>query len=197
MYTRLFYPNQLGPRWNPLVALHLIPYISRNVLAVFFTPPAKPSFVPAIPRYTTRQRLAVVSEIAGIAGWQLAVFWLVGRNWSAYLWASPLAYLVTSAVTMTYIFTNHFLNPISETSDPVLGSTSVTVPLIFDRVHEHFSLHTEHHLFPAMNSNYYPLVASALRKHFPDRYNRVELFTAWKRLWHGEEFISDTPTNET
>jgi fatty acid desaturase len=191
-YTRMFYPNNRGLRWNPLVAFHLIPYIVRNVVTSFYSPPAKPSFVPARPSYSARQRLAVVSEIFGMIILQGCIFVAVGRSWFAYLWASPIAYLITSTVTMAYIFTNHFLNPISETNDPVLGSTSVTVPPVFDSLHENFSFHTEHHLFPSMNSDFYPFVASALGKRFPDRYNRLGLLDAWKRLWHGEEFISHT-----
>lgn len=196
-YTRIFYPNHRSPRWNPLVAFHLIPYVARNVLAAFFPRHTKLPFIPAVPHYSARQRLAVVSEILGICVLQVGVFALVGSDWTVYLWASPVAYLITSAVTMAYIFTNHFLNPLLEASDPVLGTTSVIVPPVLDVFHEHFSLHTEHHLFPTMNSDFYPLVATALQKHFPERYNRVGLFTAWRRLWRGEDFISHAPTNET
>lgn len=195
-YTRIFYPNHRGPRWNPLVAFHLIPYVARNVIAAFFPPDTRLPFVPAVPHYSARQRLAVITEILGICALQAGVFALVGGDWTVYLWASPIAYLFTSAVTMAYIFTNHFLNPLSEASDPVLGTTSVIVPRVLDGLHEHFSLHTEHHLFPTMNSDYYPLVATALEKHFPERYNRIGLVAAWKRLWHGEEFLPHTPTKE-
>jgi fatty acid desaturase len=187
-YTRIFYPHRRGPRWNPMVALHLAPYVARNVAAAFWPARRKPCVVPAVPEYSMRQRLAIVLEIAAIAGIQAAVFWGLGASWQAWFWASPAAYGVTSAVTMTYIFTNHFLNPISESADPLLGTTSLTVPAVFDRLHAHFSLHTEHHLFPSMNSDYYPLVAEALRQHFPDRYQRLGLIPAWQRLWQGEEF---------
>ncbi|MBA3352104.1 MAG: fatty acid desaturase [Blastocatellia bacterium] len=187
-YTRLFFPNRRSLRWNPLVALHLVAYTTRNAVAAFYRPPAKPSVVPAVPGYSMRQRAMIVLELIGIVVIQAGVFLLVGRNWSAYLWASPIAYAVTSAVAMSYIFTNHFLNPISQTHDPLLGTTSVIVPSIIDRLHVHFSLHTEHHLFPSMNSDYYPLVASALRERFPDRYNRLPMLSAWKKLWRREVF---------
>jgi fatty acid desaturase len=196
-YTRIFYPNHRGLRWNPLVALHLIPYIARNVLSVFYPSHTKPSFVPVVPHYSPRQRLAVVFEVFGIFIFQVGVFALVGGHLSSYLLASPLAFVMTSAVTMGYIFTNHFLHPIAETSDPVLGSTSVIVPPVFDRIHEHFSLHTEHHLFPTMNSDFYPLVARELQKNFPERYSRIGLFAAWKRLWQGEEFLTLPSTHAT
>ena len=190
-YTRVFYPNQRSLHWNPIVAFHLIPYIVRNIAAAFYPPLKTPILVPAKPDYSTRQRLAVISELFGITVFQVCIFILVGHNWLAYLFASPLAYLLTSAVTMAYIFTNHFLNPIHEANDPLLGTTSVIVPPVLDRLHENFSFHTEHHIFPNMNSDFYPLVATALRKRFPERYNSVRLLEAWKRLWRREEFVSD------
>lgn len=187
-YTRLFYPNRRSVAWNPLVALHLVGYTARNVVAAFYRPPGKPEVVPAVPSYTTRQRAFIGLEILGIVAIQAGVFLLVGRSWVAYLWASPLAYAVTSAVAMGYIFTNHFLNPVTETHDPLLGTTSVIVPHFVDRIHIHFSLHTEHHLFPGMNSDFYPLVAKALVEHFPERYHRLPLGSAWQQLWKREAF---------
>jgi fatty acid desaturase len=189
-YTRIFYPNRRSPKWNPLVALHLVPYVARNALASFLPSRTKPVFVPALPYYSGTQRLAVVCEILMIVVIQIGIFEIVGRSWFKYLWASPVAYLITSAMTMSYIFTNHFLNPISETSDPVRGSTSVTVHAAFDLLHEHFSLHTEHHLFPGMNSDFYPLVAKSLRLRFPESYNRIAIGAAWKRLWDRDAFAS-------
>ena len=120
-YTRIFYPNIRGCRWNPIIAFHFIPYIARNVIASFYPSVLKPVLVPAKPSYATSQHLLIIFELLGIVALQVCIFFLVGRDWLAYLWASPGAYLVTSSVTMTYIFTNHFLNPIAETSDPVLG----------------------------------------------------------------------------
>lgn len=188
-YTRLFYPNRDGPAWNPMVALHWIPYVIRNIVAVFWPSSLPFCFAPAKPRYTHRQRWAVASELAGIGAVQAGVFWMVGADWVNYLWAGPGAYLVTSAVAMTYVFTNHFLNPLIPESDPVLGTTSLVVPPVLDRIHTNFSLHTEHHLFPGMNSDYYAVVSESLRKNFPERYNRIGLFAAWKHLWKNEKFM--------
>ena len=187
-YTRLFYPNRRSLPWNPLVALHLVGYTTRNVVAAFYRPPGKPDVVPAVPRYSVRQRVFIALELLGILSIQVGVFLLVGRNWVAYLWASPVAYAVTSTVAMGYIFTNHFLNPITETHDPLLGTTSVSVPSIMDRIHVHFSLHTEHHLFPGMNSDFYPQVAAALKEQFPERYHHLPLWSAWRQLWKREAF---------
>lgn len=190
-YSRIFYPSNQNLRWNPIVAFHFIPYILRNILASFYKSSAKPPIVPAKPSYSMTEHIAIVCELGGVLALQVAIYLAVGSNWIAYFWASPAAYLITSAVTMTYIFTNHFLNPISEASDPLLGTTSVVVPRLFNRLHENFSFHTEHHLFPTINSAFYPVVTAALQKHFPDRYNRLRLLEAWRRLWQSNEFVDE------
>lgn len=187
-YTYIFYPQRRFGWLNPLIAFHWTGYVLRNIVALFYRPSAKPRLVPACPRYSACQKSTVIIEICFILFWQVMVFFVVGRTWPAWVWASVVSYLFTSAFVMLYIFTNHFLNPISETHDPLAHTTSVTVPRFMDQLHQHFSLHTEHHLFPSMNSDYYPLVASALKREFPDRYNVLPLAEAWKRLWRQNYF---------
>lgn len=196
-YSRLFYPNRLSPRWNLIVGFHFVPYILRNTFAAFYPDAAKPPFVPAKPPYTTNQRLAVAFELVVIALLQAGVFYVVGGSWLRFLFAAPLAVLITSSVVMAYVFTNHFLNPLCETNDPVASSTSVIVPRFFDRLHSHFSYHTEHHLFPGMNSDFYPAVSELLQSRYAERYSRVRLAEAWRRLWSNELYVSDErPKNQ-
>lgn len=189
-YTHLFYPGRCTMKWNPLVALHLVGYTVRNTIAAFYPRDTKPAVAPSAPRYSTQERITIGCEVAVIVLIQYGIFLVSGRNLMAYLWVSPIAYAFTSAGAMVYIFTNHFLNPISETHDPLLHTTSVTVPRFIDRLHVHFSLHTEHHLFPSVNSDYYPLVAASLRRHFPDRYQCLPLLSAWKQLWRRKCFAT-------
>ncbi len=191
-YSRLFYPNHQSPRWNLVVGFHFVPYIVRNILAAFYPNDAKPPLVPSKPRYTPSQRLAVAFELVAIALLQAAAFYLVGGTSVRYVFASPFAVLVTSTVVMAYVFTNHFLNPLCETNDPVASSTSVVVPPFFDRIHSHFSYHTEHHLFPGMNSDFYPAVSELLRTRYGDRYCRIRFREAWKRLWSNGLYVADT-----
>ena len=42
-----------------------------------------------------------------------------------------------------------------------------------------------------MNPRYYPEVARLLVEHFPERYNRLSLREAWRRLWKQEDFMLD------
>jgi fatty acid desaturase len=156
LYTKIFYPNKRFMKWNPIVALHFIPYIFRNIVSTFYSSRLKPSVVPFKPKYSVRQKANIIMELVVIILFQIGIFNAVGRNLVAYLFASPICYLFTSAIFNTYIFTNHFLNPVTEHSDPLLGTTTVEVPTLINKLHFNFAYHTEHHLFPSMNSKFYP-----------------------------------------
>jgi fatty acid desaturase len=69
-----------------------------------------------------------------------------------------------------HFFTNHFIKPLREGNDPLVASTSVLVPDLFNRLHFNFSYHTEHHVFPNINSDYYPLVSELLKERYSDRH---------------------------
>ena len=127
-YSRLFYPQRSSMRWNPLVAFHFVPYILRNTVAAFYPNSTAPTLVPFKPSYTPTQRINVFIELTVIFCVQVGIFHAVGSRWVTYLWASPVAVLFTSAVVMAYIFTNHFLNPLGEFTDPLAATTSVMVP---------------------------------------------------------------------
>lgn len=112
-----------------------------------------------------------------MAAWFSLVF-VVGIG--NFVWAYIIPLLVGNFIAMSYIATNHLLNPQMDEVDPVLGSLSVNVPWWMEILHLHFSHHTEHHLFPAMSHKYTPMVKTLLRDLFPDRYNELPL---WKALW--------------
>jgi fatty acid desaturase len=117
-----------------------------------------------------------------IITFQYAIFHFVGDDFERFLFASPVAILITSSIAMSYIFTNHFLNPLSARSDPLATTTSIVVYRLFDRLHLNFSYHTEHHIFPGMNSDYYPKVSHLLKDYYGNRYNRIGFGDAWNRL---------------
>jgi len=182
-YSRIFYPNNRSPRWNFIVGFHFWPYIFRNTVASFYPTQSKPILVPAKPPYSRQDRLTVAQEIIAIIVFQCVIFYLVGADFERFAFASPLAALITSSIVMSYIFTNHFLNPLSMSSDPLVNTTSIVVYQIFDWLHLNFSYHTEHHVFPGMNSDYYPSVSHLLMQHYGNRYNRTSFRDAWNRLW--------------
>jgi fatty acid desaturase len=194
--SRTFTPFGNPVRWNPLVGLAFIFYTIAHIAFAFIAGDHHGQASPLMVVFRRRQLPWVVLELVVIVALQAGIFALAGFDWQTYLWCGPLPIAVSSALTMMYIFTNHFLNPVTETMDPVLGSTSVAVPRLVDVMHAHFSYHTEHHLFPSLNSNYYPLVSRLLCEHFPDRYRRVPLLTAWRRLWSvplGERITPGAP----
>jgi fatty acid desaturase len=189
IYSKIFYPSKKSLKWNPVVLFHFIPYIARNIFSVFYRNDAKPAIVPFKPGYTISQKKRIAFELLIILFLQVAIFCLVGKNWIAFLFASPVNYLLSSAILNTYIYTNHFLNEVSEESDPVLGTTSVKVPGFLNKLHFNFSYHTEHHLFPSMNSDYFPELSKILQERYPDRYNQLDIIEAWKKLWKSDEFL--------
>jgi fatty acid desaturase len=190
-YTRGFFPNRKTPFRHPFVLFHFVTYIVRHTFTALLPDEAKPSIVTAKPRYTGFQRLAIFVEIVWLGALQFGIWHLVGGEWARYVWASPVALLVASSVMMAYVFTNHFLNPLCEHADPLIGSTSVIVPRWVDWLHDNFSYHTEHHVFPGMNPRHFPAVSRLLAEHFSERYQRIPFREAWRRLWSQDEFIRE------
>ena len=193
-YTRFFFPHRKTSRWNLGVGFHFITYIVRHLTAVFYPGESRPAVVTNKPKYTNAERLRICFEVLAIVAMQVGIYYAVGGNWSAWIWASPVALLFTSTFAMSYIWTNHYLHELDEFHDPVLGSTSVEVHPVFDKLHNNFSFHTEHHLFPSMSADYYPLVCQLLKENFADRYHRLRFSEAWQQLWRREAYLKDEPS---
>ena len=79
-------------------------------------------------------------------------------------------------------------------NDPLINSISLRVPKIFDVLHFNFSYHTEHHIFPGLNSDYYPKVQELLKSHYPDRYNLLDAGEAWRLLMTTSRHYQDENT---
>lgn len=120
----------------------------------------------------------------------------------SFFWSYIIPLLVGNFIAMSYIATNHLLNPQMDEVDPVVGTLTVTVPWWVDILHLHFSHHTEHHLFPAMSSKYAPMVKKLVKELWPDRYNELPLWKAllllWKtpRLYLDHDHLVDPVTKE-
>lgn len=189
-YVWLFYPNADVFPWNPLVFVHFVTYILRNTVAALLPARWKPAIVTARPTYTRTDVAKIAGELMVIAAIHTGLFFLTGGRWAPYLVMAIGTQTLTSAIAMTYIFTNHFLNPLTHEADPVRGTTSVIVPAWIDRLHFHFSYHTEHHVFPTMNSAYYPALSRELEREFPGEYRRIPLAEAWRQLWRRRGFAT-------
>ena len=188
-YVRIFYPNAETFPWNPLVLLHLAAYVGRNTVTALLPGKSKLAVVPAKAAVHPGDRRAIVADLVVIAGLQALLWLLTGRQTAVYAAMLAATCAVTSALSMAYIFTNHFTDPLLAEPDLLHGTTSVIVPAWVDRLHSNFSYHTEHHLFPGLNSDYYPVVSAQLARAFPDSYSRIPIREAWRRLWRNAMFL--------
>jgi fatty acid desaturase len=170
-------------KYNVLCMLYWVTWTFRHVIAVFYGEHTKPGFAQAKPRYSTDDVLRIAFELVFIVAAQIGIWKLVGHG-LAYFWVSIVPTLVASALVSWYFFTNHGLKPVGDGSDVLAATTSVTVPKLCNILHSNFSYHTEHHLFPAMNPKYYPLVREQLRQRFPEQFHCIPIGEAWTGLWN-------------
>ena len=110
-----------------------------------------------------------------------------------YLMLVPI--LISNFLIMSYIATNHFLNPLTETAnDPLANSLTVTTNRLFDFLHLNFSYHTEHHVVPYVSPKYAPMVAKALRERYPHKYKAMPHARALQLLYARPRFYQDDVT---
>ncbi|NJR17972.1 MAG: fatty acid desaturase [Calothrix sp. CSU_2_0] len=163
----------------------------RNLTSVLLFNSKSVSYVPAAFRISTKERRLIAVEWLAIVAIHGSIL--------AYLQFHPLkvvlAYFFPIAIgyagSMFYIYTNHMICEMTDINDPLINSVSLRVPKIFDLLHLNFSYHTEHHIFPGMNSNYYPLVQELLQQHYPEKYNLIDVREAWYLLMHTPRHYHD------
>jgi len=103
---------------------------------------------------------------------------------------------------MSYIATNHFLNPLTETNDPLANTLSVTAPRWLERLHLQFGYHVEHHVFPTVSGRHAPAVRDALRRLYGDRYltmphaRALRLLYTRPKVHDGHDALIDPRTRE-
>ena len=112
-------------------------------------------------------RTVYLESASMAAGW-LAVLALGGPR--AFLFVYVLPVLTANALIMSYIATNHFLNPLTDVNDPLANSLSVTGPRWLERLHLEFGYHVEHHVFPTVSGRHARTVRAAIVRRYGDRY---------------------------
>jgi fatty acid desaturase len=118
--------------------------------------------------YARASRRVVYTESAAmLMFWAGVLFW-VGPYAFLFIYVLPL--LVANALVMSYIATNHFLNPLTEVNDPLANTLSVTAPRWLERLHLQFGYHVEHHFFPMMSGRHAPAVRDVLVRLYGNRY---------------------------
>lgn len=127
-----------------------------------------------------KQPKVVLQAIIPWVTWIGLLFIMGFQNW---FFAFLLPLLIANFIVMAYISTNHRLNPLVPVNDPLANSLTVTVPKWVNFLHFNFSYHTEHHLFPAMSSKYYPVVKQHIKRMWPERYHEMPMGKALIALW--------------
>lgn len=154
----------------------------RTLTSVLFFNHKSVDYVPAAFTVSAKDRRAIAGELLLISLIHLAIV--------AYLEFDPLKLIlgyflpigIGHAGLMFYIYTNHLMCPMTEINDPLVNSTSLRVYKFIDLLHFNFSHHTEHHIFPGMNSDYYVMVRELLKADYAEKYNLLDAQEAWRLL---------------
>jgi fatty acid desaturase len=150
--------------------------------------------------YARISRRTVYGETLAMFAFWAGVLALVGP-WS-FLFVYVVPVLFANAMVMSYIATNHFLNPLTETNDPLANTLSVTAPRWLERLHLQFGYHVEHHLFPTMSGRHAPKVREVLRGLYGDRYltmphvQALRLLYSRPKIHDGHDVLIDIRTRE-
>jgi fatty acid desaturase len=169
-------------------------HIFRNLSAILLFNNGKSEYQVASFKVTTKERQAIALELIVILSIHLTIISALGFHPVKLILSYFLPIWIGFAGVMFYIYTNHLLCPMMENNDPLLNTLSVRVPPFFDCLHLNFSYHTEHHIFPSLNSDYYPLVQTLLQEYYPDRFNLLNIGEAWHLLLNTPRYYKDENT---
>jgi fatty acid desaturase len=189
----LFVPSsEVNPFWLTVgMAGSWAVHDFRNLTSVLLFNRPSVDYVPSAFTVSQKDRLIIAFELLGIMAIHLSIL--------AYLSFAPLkiafVYLLPIAIghagSMFYIYTNHFLCRMTSVNDPLMNTLSLRVPKLVDWLHLNFSYHTEHHIFPSLNSDYYPLVQELIQTHYPERMNLLDAGEAWHLLMTTPRYYQD------
>ena len=118
----------------------------------------------------------------------------MASGWRGAILAVIVPTMIANLGVMSYIATNHLLRPLATERDSLTTSMSVTAHPVLDWMHFHFSHHIEHHLFPAMGSDGYPLVRALLQRHAGERYLAPPFGAALVALFRTPRLYADATT---
>ncbi len=192
----LFVPSvEVNPLWFIVgMAGSWFVHNFRNVSSVLLFNDKSVDYVPAAFTVSPKDRLTIALECLGILGIHLSILFYLEFNPIKVALAYILPIAIGHAGAMFYIFTNHMGCRMTAINDPLINSISLRVPKIFDLLHLNFSYHTEHHIFPSINSNYYPRVQELLEIHYPGRMNLIDAGEAWQLLMATPRHYKDEVT---
>ncbi|WP_259701982.1 MULTISPECIES: fatty acid desaturase family protein [Synechococcales] len=166
----------------------------RTTCSVLLFNTANTRFTPAAFLVSKVERQAIALELLVVVALHAGVISWIGLRPVPLLLGYFLPLWIGYAIAMIYIYTNHMLSPLTEDNDPLVSSLSLRMPAWVDLLHCNFSHHSEHHVFPGFNSNYYPLVRELLLLHYPDRFQLMGPGQAWRLMLSTPRFYRDALT---
>lgn len=168
-------------RWIYKIPFQIRAFFAFCGLSVTFTIHSIKMLIHFLKDFHPKNRKVVLGQF--IMPWATWITLLVVIGFEKWFFAFLLPLLIGNFIVMSYISTNHRLNPLVPVNDPLANSLSVTVPKWVDVLHFNFSYHTEHHLFPSMSPKYYPLVKKHIKEMWPERYHEMPMGKAIVALW--------------
>lgn len=157
-------------------------YIFRNLISVILFNDELFGYGPAPFKVYPKERKVITIELLIIFSIHLSIIIFLQFHLVKLLLGYFLPIWIGYTGIMSYLYTHHMLCPMSETDDCLMTTLSVRVPRIVDYLHVNFSYHTEHHVFPTINSDYYPLVQQLLIEKFPEKLNLIPIQEAWRLM---------------
>jgi fatty acid desaturase len=192
----LFVPSfEVNPIWLTVgMATAWGVHTFRNLTSVVLFNREDVDYVPAAFTVSAKDRWAIAGEFLVILMLHLSILTYLQFDLLKLVFSYFLPVGIGYAGLIFYIYTNHMLCQMTEVNDPLVNSVSLRVPKIFDKLHLNFSHHTEHHIFPGMNSDYYPMVRELLEIHYPERFNLLDAGDAWRLLMNTPRHYKDEKT---
>jgi fatty acid desaturase len=95
-----------------------------------------------------------------------------------------IPFMTMNYTVMSYISTNHNMNPYTRVNDPLVNSLTVTNSKVWEFVHVNFGYHVEHHLFQNIPASRNKKLSEILRAKYPDRYLIMPKRRAVKLLYN-------------
>jgi fatty acid desaturase len=151
--------------------------------------------------YARIPRRVVYAESAAMLAFWIGLLLLVGARSFLFIYGVPV--LVANAVVISYIATNHFLNPLTAINDPLVNTLSVSAPGWLEQLHFQFGYHVEHHILPTVNGRHAAAVREVLVRLYGDRYltlphaRALRLLRARPQLHHTPDTLIDPRTRAT
>jgi len=137
------------------------------------------------------QRVAFVEMLLGVAIWATVG---VAIGLVPFIFAYVIPLVIANACVMSFILTNHSLNPVVTIDDPLASGLSVTLPRPMEWLTLGFGYHVEHHLFPAMSTRHARTVRAVLQERWAQSYRSMPLFKALRQLHRSARVYKDATT---